>query len=212
MNYSKQTIARNKFPPTLSKEQINSLPLGGFKGRINIVTPSTAASACADLKATARIADEMVVGFDTESKPSFKRGVRHPIALIQLATYRLACLFPVRPRCRPASALIDLLADSKVIKVAQGPSHEVGELREQLGVIVRGVVDIIPLARAAGSRKLSLRSLSAIYLQTRISKSAQTSNWAAPRLTARQKQYAATDAWVCREIYQKLMYPEVGVQ
>lgn len=209
MDNSKETITKNKFPSTLSKEEINSLPLGGFKGRINIVTPSTAAAACADLKATARIAGQMVLGFDTESKPSFKRGVRHPIALIQLATYKLACLFPIRPRCRPEASLIDLLADSKVIKVAQGPSYEVSELQEQLGIIVRGVVDIIPLARAAGSEKLSLRSLSAIYLQIRISKSAQISNWAAPRLTARQKQYAATDAWVCREIYRKMMYPEL---
>ena len=185
----------------LSKDAINQLPVGGFTGRIEVVEGTAVQAACDDLRAGAARAGAQVLGFDTESRPAFKRGERHPIALVQLATDDLACLFRIDPRSGPPPALCDLLASRDLLKVAQGPADEVRELRDRWQVEPRGVVDLVPIARAAGCSPLSLRALAAAYLAIRISKGAQTSNWAAPRLSERQRRYAATDAWACREIF-----------
>ena len=191
----------------LSKEAINAFPVGSFPGRIEVVEGADAAAACDALHAGAAHGGTAVLGFDTESRPSFKRGERHPVALVQLATADLACLFRIDPRLGPPPALSGLLASSDVVKVAQGPADEVRELRDRWRVEVRRVVDLVPIARAAGCSPLSLRALAAAYLSIRISKGAQTSNWAAPRLSERQRRYAATDAWACREIFRAMGSP-----
>lgn len=191
----------------LSKEAINALPLGGFTGRIEVVESAAAAGACAALYAGAALGGGRVLGFDTESRPAFRRGERHPIALVQLATAELAFLFRIDPQAGPAPALRELLEDGAVVKVAQGPADELRELRERWGIAAQPVADLIPAARAAGCAPLSLRGLAAAYLGIRISKGAQTSNWAAPRLSERQQRYAATDAWACREIYRVMGCP-----
>ena len=196
---------------TLSKAAINALPVAGFTGRIELVEATAAASACAALHAGAVLGGRRVLGFDTESRPSFRRGERHPIALVQLATADLACLFRIDPEHGPAAALCELLECDDVIKVGQGPADEVRELREHWGVVARRVADLVPVARAAGCAPLSLRGLAAAYLGIRITKGAQTSNWAAPSLSERQQRYAATDAWVCREIYQAMGCPGSAV-
>lgn len=194
----------------LSKEAINALPLGGFAGRIEVVESAAAAEACAALRAGAALGGRRALGFDTESRPAFRRGEQHPIALVQLATAELACLFRIDPQAGPAAALRELLEDGAVVKVAQGPAAEVRELQERWGIAARPVVDLIPTARDAGCAPLSLRGLAAAYLGIRISKGAQTSNWAAPRLSPRQQRYAATDAWACREIYRVMGCPGAG--
>ena len=185
----------------LSKDAINQLPIGGFPGRIEVVEGAAAEAACGALRAGAARDGDLVLGFDTESRPAFRRGESHPIALVQLATADLACLFRIDPRSGPPPALCDLLASRDVVKAAQGPADEVRELRDRWRVEARAVVDLVPIARAAGCSPLSLRALAAAYLAIRISKGAQTSNWAAPRLSDRQCRYAATDAWACREIF-----------
>ncbi len=191
----------------LSKAEINALPVGAFAGRIEVVESTAAAPACAALHAAAGLGGRRVLGFDTESRPSFRRGERHPIALVQLATAELACLFRIDPEHGPSAALRELLESDDVIKVGQGPADEVRELREHWGVTARPVADLVPVARAAGCAPLSLRGLAAAYLGIRITKGAQTSNWAAPSLSQRQQRYAATDAWVCREIYRAMGCP-----
>jgi ribonuclease D len=191
----------------LSKEAINALPVTSFRGRIEVVEGADAEAACVALRAGCAAGGEPVLGFDTESRPSFTRGERHPIALVQLATADLACLFRIDPSAGPPPALSGLLASSDVLKVAQGPADELRELRDRWQVDARRVVDLVPIARAADCHPLSLRALAAAYLSIRISKGAQTSNWAAPRLSERQQRYAATDAWACREIYRAMGSP-----
>ena len=201
MTDSQHLRCRPRHRGVLSKDVINAFPVGSFPGRIEVVEAATAGAACAALRARAGHTGTPVLGFDTESRPAFKRGERHPIALVQLATADLACLFRIDPLLGPPPALRDLLASSDVVKVAQGPADEVRELRDRWQVEARRVVDLVPLARAAGCSPLSLRALAAAYLSIRISKGAQTSNWAAPRLSDRQRRYAATDAWACRAIF-----------
>ena len=191
----------------LSKEAINALPVASFPGRIEVIEGADADDACAALRAGSALGNAPVLGFDTESRPSFTRGERHPIALVQIATADLACLFRIDPRHGPPRALCELLASRAVVKVAQGPADEVRELRDRWQVGACRVVDLVPIARAAGCSPLSLRALAAAYLSIRIAKGAQTSNWAAPRLSERQQRYAATDAWACREIYRAMGAP-----
>jgi len=197
----------------LTKAAINALPVGGFAGRIEVVgaDSTAAAAACSALHAGAMLKGGRVLGFDTESRPSFRRGESHPIALVQLATAELACLFRIDPEHGPPPALRELLECGDVIKVGQGPADEVRELREHWNVTARPVADLVPVARAAGCAPLSLRGLAAAYLGIRISKGAQTSNWAAPRLSERQQRYAATDAWACREVYRAMGCPGTAV-
>ena len=206
----RSSAVRDSAPP-LSKAAINALPVGGFSGRIEVVEAAAAAPACAALHAGAALGDRRVLGFDTESRPSFRRGERHPIALVQLATADLACLFRIDPEHGPSVALRELLECDDIVKVGQGPADEVRELREHWGVTARPVADLVPVARAAGCAPLSLRGLAAAYLGIRITKGAQTSNWAAPSLSERQQRYAATDAWVCREIYRAMGCPGSAV-
>ena len=201
MTESQHLRCRPRHAGVLSKDAINALPMGSFAGRIEVVEAAEAPAACVALRAGAAHGGVPVLGFDTESRPAFKRGERHPIALVQLATADLACLFRIDPLLGPPPALRELLASRELVKVAQGPADEVRELHDRWQVEARRVVDLVPLARAAGCRPLSLRALAAAYLSIRISKGAQTSNWAAPRLSERQRRYAATDAWACREIF-----------
>ena len=207
MTDSQHLRCRPRIGGALSKEAINALPVGSFPGRIEVVEGTDAAAACDALRAGAAHGGAPVLGFDTESRPAFKRGERHPIALVQLATADLACLFRIDPRLGPPPALSALLASRDIVKVAQGPADEVRELRDRWRVEARRVVDLVLIARAAGCSPLSLRALAAAYLSMRISKGAQTSNWAAPRLSERQRRYAATDAWACREIFRAMGSP-----
>ena len=181
---------------TITKEQINELPLGGFDGRVQVSPPVDAAKALRSLR------DADVVGLDTESRPSFRRGEHHPISLIQLATKDVAVLVRVARGARQLPGeLVTLLGRADVTKVAQGPRDELAELEDRFELRSRNVVDLVPLAKKAGCRPLSLRALVAIFLAVRIPKGAQTSNWESPRLDQRQIQYAATDAWACHAVF-----------
>ena len=188
----------------ISKSEINELPLVKFQGSIWLVPDCTATKACSELLKTSIVSGRSIVGFDTESRPSFKKGEHHPIALIQLSTSRLSCLFRVSLKRKFPISLRSVLENEEVTKIGQGSSDEIKEIRELWGVKVRGLLDLIPLARHAGCDSFSLRSLAALYLSIRISKSAQTSNWQNKVLTKHQQGYAATDALVCREIFLRM--------
>ena len=177
----------------LSKDEINALPLGGFSGEIEIVGPGRSAR-------VPLISDDGIVGFDTESRPSFRKGEFHPISVIQLATDDRAWLY--RPdSSRLPDELESLIENPEVIKIAQDPKDELTELADRYDLTPRGFIDLQPIARRIGCRPAGVRGLAALFLGIRVSKSAQRSNWAEPRLNEKQQRYAATDAWVCRRVY-----------
>jgi ribosomal protein S18 acetylase RimI-like enzyme len=146
---------------------------------------------------------ERTLGLDTESRPSFRRGEFHPISLVQIASHSHAFLFQVRPGA-PFRSLKRIVENAAVRKIVQGAAEEARELRRDLGIEARGFVDLPTVARAAGYTELNLRALAAAALGIRISKAAQRSDWSRPDLSDGQLLYAATDAWACLAVHDKI--------
>ncbi len=182
----------------MTREEVNTLLLGGFRGRITVASSWHEAERAAHSLAGARM-----LGFDTESRPSFRKGESHRTALLQLATDRHAFLFRLQKTGMPP-AFRRLLEDATVAKVGQGLEHELKTLKKEHSINPRGFVDLLHAARRLGCSPMSVRGMAAIFLGIRVSKSAQMSNWERGRLTGKQRRYAATDAWVCLKVYEDI--------
>jgi len=180
---------------SLSDDEVKKLPLLHFDGKVTLVD---------DLDTFYRVIDEVgrsgIVGFDTETKPSFRKGRRNTVSLLQLADAGNAWLFRLNRIGLPPE-LAALLADDSLHKVGVAIHDDIKALRSVSPFEPRGFVDLQSVVAGHGIKQLGLRKLSAIILGYRISKSQQVSNWEAPVLTESQQLYAATDAWVCRQIY-----------
>jgi hypothetical protein len=183
---------RQPLPPTaiaarISKEDINLLPLGGWEGPVKVVQRVD------DLEpALARLASADLLGFDTETRPAFRKGQSFPPSLFQLKHVGLP------------GALLRLLADPTVVKAGVGLDFDLKSLQELRPFQPRGFVDLARIARQKGIRNNGLRGLAAAVCGIRISKSARTTNWANDLLTPQQIRYAATDAWIGRELFLRL--------
>ena len=187
----------------LSKTEINSLPLRYYNGAIRIVqTAEQAKDACAIL------IKEKVLGFDTETRPAFKKGQSYLPSLLQLAGTKVVYLFQLS-QCGLIDSIIILLSNVNIIKSGVAINQDLTELQQILNFEPAGFVDLGDIARSKGLPHHGLRGLAAYLLKFRISKSARTSNWSANQLTKKQIKYAATDAWVGRELY--LKYKQIKV-
>ena len=153
-------------------------------------------------RAAADFAAERVVGFDTETRPSFRAGERHPPALAQVATARAVYLFRLQ-RMDFSATLGPLLSSARTIKAGVGLADDLRQLATAFAFTPAALVDLGAAARRRGMDKSGVRALAALFLGFRIPKGAKTSNWAARELSAQQIAYAATDAWACRELYLK---------
>ncbi|NOZ12602.1 MAG: 3'-5' exonuclease domain-containing protein 2 [Acidobacteria bacterium] len=185
--------------PRLEKEFINTLPPLTFKGRIVEVTDRTTADRIA-----LELMNHKVLGFDTESRPSFRKGVTYPVALIQLASEDTAWLFRLR-FCGFSENLLKLLSSKHVKKLGIGLRDDISRLKDIRDFQPAGFIELCEIAAEKGIIQVGARPLTARYLHHRLIKSSQRSNWAAPQLTEKQKAYAATDAWVCLKLYPKLL-------
>ncbi len=182
------------------KEDISDLPRAAFGGRIVVVQSSREAAQA--VKAIRR--ETAVVGFDTETRPSFRKGVVHGLALVQIATPTVSYLFRL---CMTGlgNDLLDLLTDEGVTKIGLSLKDDFAALRRcAANFVPAGFVDLQPYAAEMGIQDMSLQKLYANVFGRRISKSAQRSNWEADVLTEAQKLYAATDASTCLELYEEL--------
>ena len=194
-------IALNK--NKLSKTEINSLPLRYYNGAIRIIqTAEQAKDACAIL------IKEKVLGFDTETRPAFKKGQSYLPSLLQLAGTKVVYLFQLS-QCGLTDSIIILLSNVNIIKSGVAINQDLTELQQILNFEPAGFVDLGDIARSKGLPHHGLRGLAAYLLKFRISKSGRTSNWSANQLTKKQIKYAATDAWVGRELY--LKYKQIKV-
>ena len=158
-------------------------------------------AAAPDLEqALADIRQEGAVGFDTETRPAFRKGESHLPCLVQVATARAVYLLPLR-QAGVFPLLNELLAAPRIIKAGVALADDLRKLRQVLSFEEHNMLDLGSVARHCGLAQSGVRNLAGIFLGFRVAKGARTSNWAAPRLSAAQIIYAATDAWVCRELY-----------
>jgi ribonuclease D len=188
----------------MTKEQINAHPVRKYQGRIHVIRRPEEAE-----RAARQLEKETVLGFDMETRPTFRAGQSHPPAVLQLVGKQAAYIFQLR-HCGLPPALLRLLANPRIVKAGVALERDVQELQALASFTPAGFVDVGELARQADCTHHGLRGLATLLLGFRISKKSRTSNWARQTLTRAQIQYAATDAWVGRELYHKLQQPSPG--
>jgi len=189
------------FLPHIATEQIEQLPLADFKGKIIVV--DNMGREYRDAVDTLR--KEKVIGFDTETKPCFvARAPKNRMALLQLSTEDKAFIFRLQQLGLPEE-LCSILENPAIIKVGAAVKDDINGLCTYTRFDAHGFADLQSMAEKFGIQEKSVRKMSAIILGIRVSKSQQLSNWESSRLSEAQLRYAAIDAWVCREMYMKLM-------
>lgn len=151
-----------------------------------------------------QLRNETYVGFDTESRPAFKKGTSYPISLVQLATQNRAYLFQLE-KTGFSDALADFFADSSIKKIGVGVKNDIEKLQELRRFTPAGFIDLSHIAKEKGIIQIGARGLTARYIGRRLVKTSQKTNWAHPYLTRKQQIYAASDAWICLQIYPHLM-------
>lgn len=188
----------NKYKENITNEELGELPLGRFEGEIVVVTDEAAAEdACVFL------ASQKIIGFDTETRPSFTKGVTNKMALLQLSAEERAFLFRLN-RMALAKPILRLMEDENVLKIGAAIRDDIRGLQKFRRFTPRGFVDLQTIAPDYGIAEKSLRKLAGIIMGVKISKAQRLSNWEAQTLTEAQQVYAATDAWIGRQIYVNL--------
>ena len=192
-------MVNNKYQENISVEELSERELSWFKGEIVLVEDLTTFH-----EVFPRLIGSDLLGFDTETKPTFRKGRKNTVSLVQLSTGTLACLFRINKLGFP-DKLIDLLSDPKVIKAGVAVHDDIRFLKGVKGFSPAGFIDLQNFVKEFGIQSSGLKKLAAIVLGFRISKRQQVTDWEAEQLTDAQQLYAATDAWVCHQIYQKLI-------
>jgi len=179
----------------ISREEMRELPIRRYEGSVHVVAGHPNLQ-----HAMQDILQEGVVGFDTETRPAFRPGESYLPSLVQFATASAVYLVQVQQRDL-FGALREILSSATIIKVGVSVTDDVRNLKKLFEFDERSVVDLGKVAERHGLKQTGVRNLAGIFLGARIPKGAKTTNWAARRLTPQQITYAATDAWVCRELY-----------
>jgi ribonuclease D len=179
----------------ITKEELAQLEVGRYAGPISLI-----ASAHDLERAMHDIRRERVVGFDTETKPTFRRGESHLPSLVQIATAHEVYLFQLR-RMDFSDALRAVLENRAITKAGVSLADDLASLRKLFPFQEQSVVDFGLLAQRLGYQQSGVRNLAGLLLGIRIPKGARTSNWARVHLSQSQILYAATDAWICRELF-----------
>ncbi len=183
---------------TIAKEEIAELPIMAFDGKISVPLTSDQIE-----EAVSYLRQFKVLGFDTETRPNFRKGQHNKVALLQLSAGDRAFLFRLN-KIRLPNVVKQLLADESIIKVGAAIHDDLKALVSLSPFVPGGFVDVQSLAKQVGIEQAGLRPLAAMLMGIRISKAQQTSNWEISYLTEAQLLYAATDAWVSLEIYNRL--------
>ena len=193
-----QPVQKTARTVSISRDEINKLPLFKYEGQIHLIqTDSQAAVAVSELRR------ERVLGFDIEIRPTFQKGESYPPALLQLAGSSAVYVFQLL-QLQDLKWFTDLFSDAGIIKAGVSLDHDIKKLKARQDFEDAGFVELSALSDSAGIKNNGLRGLAAILLGLRISKGAQRSNWSRPELTREQILYAATDAFISREIYLRL--------
>ena len=183
---------------SIDKQDVNQMPQVTFHGRIHIIDSiSQVKSAVTALRTSA------IAGFDTETRPSFKRGEHHRVALLQLSTESDAFLIRLNKTGIP-TPLKRYLEDPEIIKVGLSTIDDFHQLASICDIHPAGFVELQELVKRYNISDMILQKIYAILFQHKISKGQQLTNWENTTLTDAQQQYAAIDAWACLRIYRYL--------
>ena len=170
-----------------------------FTGRIEVVLSASEAE-----RAVNFLLSQPILGFDTETRPSFKRGFQHKVALLQVATEDICFLFRLN-HIGLAPSIVRLLEDATLPKIGLSWHDDINSL-QKLGPFKTGhFIDIQHYVHDIGIEDMSLQKIYANLFGQKISKRQQLSNWEADVLSDKQKIYAATDAWACINIYKEII-------
>jgi ribonuclease D len=192
------------FQISISPEEISALELASFPGEIVLVDTE---GETLD-KAVRYLKRQRILGFDTETRPTFTPDQHSSgTALLQLSGGGKAFLFRLNKIGLPRP-LASILANPSIVKVGAATRDDVRGLQKITKFAPKGFVDLQSIVNEYGIRDKSVKKMTAIILGVKISKAQQLSNWEAEHLSDSQQRYAATDAWVCREMYLKLMDSE----
>ena len=190
---------------SISPEEIEQLGPVSFPGKIRVID----SLGFEFFKAVRYLRRQKVIGFDTESRPCFSPGQPHyGVSLLQLSGPDKAFLFRVKLMGDIPKQLRAILSDEGIVKVGAAVNDDVRGLEKHHDFPPRSFVDLQKIVWEYGIKDKSVKKMAAIILGIRISKTQQLSNWEADKLSDAQKAYAATDAWVCREMYMRLLASE----
>ena len=187
------------FASEISTEELHELSLTQFDGKIHVIDKFGVAESVAK-----RLSSYPVFGFDTETRPSFTKGKVNRVALLQLSTATDAYLFRLCKMDIPQS-LLALLRNPNILKIGVALTNDMNVLKRTVKLKPQGFIDLQNMVQQFDIKCIGLSKMAGIVLGVRISKSQQLSNWENDKLTSAQQRYAATDAWMCYLIYEKLM-------
>lgn len=192
------------FSESITPDELGKLDFASFPGKIYVIDSVGSQFN----RAMTYLRSQKVIGFDTETRPTFSQDQpRYGVALLQLSGPDKAFLFRIN-KMGLHRRLCNLLASDKVIKVGAAIHDDIRTLCQKREFVPAGFVDLQKIVCEWGIRDKSVKKMAGIILGFRVSKTQQLSNWEAERLSDAQCKYAATDAWVCREMYLKLMASE----
>ncbi|WP_425391903.1 3'-5' exonuclease [Ekhidna sp.] len=189
----------SRFAEHITKEDIRALPLLAFEGEIHTLDSEEECN-----RAIQQLRKFDVVGFDTEKKPTFNKGEYNHTAMVQLSTMENAYLFRLNNMGYPTS-LFNYMADESILKLGISIDDDLKDLNRARKFKPKNFTDLNDVVKELGVKHMGVKKLAAIFLDSRISKNQQVSNWEAEKLTPSQEKYAATDAWICLAIYKKLL-------
>ena len=180
------------------KARIQQLPRALFEGRIEVVLSESEAAKAVDF-----LLSQPIIGLDTETRPSFRKGVKYYVSLLQVSTRDICFLFRLKHTgmCPP---IIRLLEDTTIPKIGLSLHDDLHQLHEVAQFEPGHFVELQHKVKAFGVEDLSLQKLFANFFGERISKGQRLTNWEADILSESQKRYAATDAWACVLLYEEM--------
>lgn len=186
----------------LSKEELEQFPIVEFTGNIIVINDfEEAARAVAEIRSA-----NTLIGFDTETRPSFQKGVSHKVALVQLSVENTAYLFRLKKMGGMGPDLTSLLSDPNCIKVGLATNDDFNNLKKwDANIMPKGMIEIQGLVKKYGIEEMSLAKIYGLLFGLKISKRQRLTNWEADTLTEKQMSYAALDAVACVEIYNELL-------
>ncbi len=170
-----------------------------FPGKIHLITNDQELGFV-----TSRLSTATILGFDTETRASFKVGEVYKVALLQLAMEEDVYLIRLHGITQ-FEFIKNIFENPQVLKVGVAIRDDLKILQKIFNFTPEHFIDLQSVAKEKGLKNMGLRGMTEEVLQANLSKKAKISNWEAKTLTDDQINYAATDAWIGLKLYQKLM-------